>query len=391
MWGWHGPCFSIGGATMLTRIARRNLFYDRRRFVAIAAGVCFSVALVLVQLGLFAGLAENASQVVDHTPGDIWVMARNTGNFQWGQLMPRRTLSVVRSTPGVMWAREIVVGWTQLRHPDGGMQQLEVIGFDPTARVGAPWSVVDGTLDELAIPGRIALDRSAMEKVGAFRVGDHREIRDQRVRIAALSEGITSFTTVPFVFTSLGTARALAGYIGPDDTIYVVAGLEPGASKTAIVAALRARLRHLDVLSRERFSLRTRRYWMFETGMGIGFLLTSSLAIAVGSVIVSQAIYAATNEHFAEYGTLKAMGMSNASLAAVVIVQGLIAGAVGALPGCVLGAVVAASARARGLEAIFAPRLVAATVVVAWLACALAAATSVRRVWSLEPALVFRT
>jgi putative ABC transport system permease protein len=130
---------------------------------------------------------------------------------------------------------------------------------------------------------------------------------------------------------------------------------------------------------------------MFETGMGIGFLLTSSLAIAVGGVIVSQAIYSATNEHFAEYGTLKAMGMSNASLATVVIVQGLIAGVVGALPGCLLGAVVVASARARGLEAIFAPRLVVATVIVAWLTCALAAATSVRRVWSLEPALVFRT
>ncbi len=376
---------------MLLRIARRNLLYDRRRFLAIVAGVCFSVALVLVQLGLFAGLAENASQVIDHTPGDVWVMARNTGNFQWGQVMPRRTLSIVRSTPGIAWAREMVVGWTQLRHPDGGMQQLEVIGFDTAARVGAPWRVVEGSLDELAIPARVALDRSAMEKLGAFRVGDYREIRDQRVRIAALSDGITSFTTVPFVFTSLATARALSGYIGPDDTVYVVAGLAAGASLTATVDELHARLRYLDVLSRERFSTRTRHYWMFETGMGIGFLLTSSLAIGVGTVIVSQAIYAATTEHFAEYGTLKAMGMSNAALAGVVVAQGLIAGAVGAIPGSLLGAGVVALARARGLEAIFAPRLVVATVLVAWLACALAATSSVRRVWKLEPALVFRT
>ncbi len=375
---------------MLTRIARRNLFYDRRRFAAIAAGVCFSIALVLVQLGLFEGLAENASQVIDHTPGDVWVMARNTGNFQWGQLMPRRTVSVVRSTPGVAWARELIVGWTQLRHPDGGMQQLEVLGFDTAARVGAPWRVQAGALDELAIPGRVAFDVSSTEKIGSFRVGEHREIRDQRVRVAAITEGITSFTTVPFVFTSLSTARALTGYIGPDDTIYVVAGLSAGASPAAVIAALRARLSHLDVLATEAFSTRTRRYWMFETGMGIGFLLTSSLAIAVGTVIVSQAIYAATNEHFAEYGTLKAMGMSNRRLAAIVVAQGLISGAVGALPGAALGALVVAAARTRGLEAIFAPRLVVATVVVAWLACAIAAATSVRRVWRLEPAMVFR-
>ena len=41
-------------------------------------------------------------------------------------------------------------------------------------------------------------------------------------------EGITSFTTVPFVFASRDTARSLTGYIGPDDTVYVVAGLAPG-------------------------------------------------------------------------------------------------------------------------------------------------------------------
>ena len=53
---------------MLLRIARRNLLYDKRRFAASLAGVCFSVQLVIVQLGLFAGLAANASQVIDR-PG----------------------------------------------------------------------------------------------------------------------------------------------------------------------------------------------------------------------------------------------------------------------------------------------------------------------------------
>jgi putative ABC transport system permease protein len=376
---------------MLGRIARRNLLYDRRRFAASVAGVSFSVTLVIVQLGLFAGLAANASQVIDRSPGDVWIMGRNTGNFQWGQPIPLRTLAVARSTPGVAWARELVVGWTQVRHPEGGMQQLEVVGFDTADRVGAPWSVVAGTLDELSIPGRIALDRSAMEKVGAFRLGDYREAFDQRVRIAALTEGITSFTTVPFVFSSAATARAMTGYIGPDDTVYVIAGLEAGADRDATVAALRRRLPHVDAFPREAFSARTRRYWMFETGMGIGFLLTSSLAIAVGTVIVSQAIYAATSEHFPEYGTLKAMGMSNRDLAAVVVGQGVVAGLAGSLPGCLVGALVVSAIRQRGLEAILTPGLTVITVLAALLASGLAAATSVKRVWKLEPAVVFRT
>lgn len=375
---------------MVLRIALRNLLYDRRRLVASVAGVCFSVTLVIVQLGLFAGLAANASQVIDRSPGDIWITGRNTGNFQWGQPIPRRTLTVVRSTSGVAWAREIIVGWTQLRHPQGGTQQLEVVGFDPVARVGAPWNVVAGRLDDLAQPGRVALDRSSTEKVGAFAIGDYREMLAHRVRIAAITDGITSFTTVPFVFASLATARRLTGYIGPDETVYVVAGLQPGAARGATVRALRQRLPHVDVFPQAVFSARTRSYWMFETGMGIGFLLTSALAIAVGAVIVSQAIYAATSEHFAEYGTLKAMGMSRWHLGAVVVSQGVLAGLPGSLVGCLIGAVVVTAIRQRGLEAVLTFELAVVTIVAAVLTCALAATTSVKRVWTLEPAVVFR-
>jgi putative ABC transport system permease protein len=129
---------------------------------------------------------------------------------------------------------------------------------------------------------------------------------------------------------------------------------------------------------------------MFETGMGIGFLLTSVLAIAVGTVIVSQNIYAATTEHFAEYGTLKAMGISNRGLAGVVVSQGLLSGLAGSVPGCLLGAAVVEAIKRRGLEATLSPDLVGITIACALATCAVAAATSVSRVWKLEPALVFR-
>jgi putative ABC transport system permease protein len=375
---------------MSLRIAVRNLLYDGRRFLASVVGVSFSVVLVLVQLGLFAGLAANASQVIDRASGDVWITGRHTGNFQWGQPIPRRTLSVARSTPGVAWAEELIAGWTQLRHPEGGMQQLEVVGFDPVSRVGAPWNVVRGDLGMLAIPGRIVLDRSAMAKVGAFEIGTDREMLGHRVRVAALTAGITSFTTVPLVFASLATARAITGYIEPDETVYVVAGIARDASVPATVAALRRRLPHLDVFARAAFSARTRRYWMFETGMGVGFLLTSALAVAVGTVIVSQAIYAATSEHLAEYGTLKAIGMSGSRLALVVVAQGLVAGLAGAVPGALVGAVVVQAIRRRGLEAVLTPELAIATVVASLVTCMAAAVTSVRRVQRLEAAMVFR-
>lgn len=376
---------------MIARIALRNALHDPRRFAASVAGVCFSVVLVLVQLGLFGGMARNSSQIVDRSPGDVWIVGRNTGNFQWGQPFPRRTLDVVRGTAGVAWARDLVAGWAQLRHPDGGMQQVEVIGFDVRSRVGAPWNVVAGSLDHLSIPGRVAFDRSAAERIGAFDLGDDREILARHVRIAAVTEGITSFTTVPLVFASRDTARSIIGYVGPDDTVYVVAGLAPAAELDEVIGRLRSRLPSLDVFAREDFSRHTRRYWMLQTGMGIGFLFTSILAIAVGTVIVSQAIYAATAEHLPEYGTLKAMGMGGVGLGTVVLWQAVLAALTGALPGCLMGAFAVGAIRAHGLEAALTPALIGTTVAAAVVAATLAALTSIARVRRLDAALVFRT
>jgi len=375
---------------MIALIGFRNLLHERRRFLASVAAVAFAILLVLVQLGLFAGLAANASQIIDRSPGDLWVTGRNTGEFQWGQPIPKRALYVARSTPGVAWARELIMGWTQLRHPEGGIQQLQVLGFDPAHRVGAPWNVVEGSLASLGVTGHVALDRSAGAKVAPFGLGDHREMLDRRVRVTAITEGITSFTTVPFVFTSIPTAHRLVPYLGPDDTVYVVVGLTRGADPERVAATLRHRLPRVDVHTTAAFSAQTRYYWVFETGTGIGFLLTALLAVAVGTVILSQAVYTATIEHLPEYGTLKAMGYPNLRLAGIVAWQALLAGIAGALPGCVAGVAVVTLIRNRGLAAALEPAFVLTTIAAGMAAAVLAALGAVRRVWTVEPALVFR-
>ena len=50
---------------------------------------------------------------------------------------------------------------------------------------------------------------------------------------------------------------------------------------------------------------------------------------AVGIAIVGQTMYSATMERLREYGTLKALGMSNGALAGIIVRQALIAGLLG--------------------------------------------------------------
>jgi putative ABC transport system permease protein len=375
---------------MTVSISLRNVLHERRRFLASVAGVSFAVTLVVVQLSLFLGLAANASQIIDRNGGDLWVMSRNTRNFQWGRPIPRRSLALARSTPGVAWAEELLSGWTVMQDTEGGVQSIQLIGFDPARRIGGPWNVIRGDVDALRITPRLGLDLSAQAKIGSFAHGDDRHAGGRRVRIGLVTEGITSFTTVPIAFASLQTTRLLDRDIGPDDTVYVVVGLEPWASPAEVTAVLRARLPFADVHPTADFSRATRRYWMFETGMGVGFLLTSLLALAVGTVIVSQTMFAITADHLPEYGTLKAMGMPSWQLGAIVVGQGTVAGITGALPGAAIGAAVVHAIRAQGLEVVATPAVYAVTMAGAVVMAGCAALTSVRRVWRLDPAMVFR-
>ena len=71
-------------------------------------------------------------------------------------------------------------------------------------------------------------------------------------------------------------------------------------------------------------------YWMFGTGAGITVLIAAVLGLLVGIVVVAQTIYAATVDHIREYGTLKAMGATNAlHLLRVIIVQAVISALIG--------------------------------------------------------------
>ena len=51
-------------------LALKMLLDDKSRFAATVLGVGFAVALVLVQVGLFYGLLENASITIDRCSPD---------------------------------------------------------------------------------------------------------------------------------------------------------------------------------------------------------------------------------------------------------------------------------------------------------------------------------
>ena len=369
-------------------LARKILLHDRVKFAVAAAGVSISVMMVLVQIGLYLGFMQNASNLIDHSEADVWVMGEANENFDFAAPIDERAFYKVASTPGVAHAERMILAFGQFRLADGGTQGVQVVGLERDARLLRPWNVVAGDVARIGESGKITVDVTEFEKLKIKELGARREIFGAEAEVVALTEGIRSFTTSPFVFTNLETARAYS--LMPEDRLtYVLVEAAPGVAPDDLAARLRE-LPHLDAYTTPRLSARARHYWSSRTGVGAGFFTTAALGIIVGLVVVGQILYNGTLEHLREYGTLKAMGARNGAIVRVIMYQALIS----ALVGFAFGGALALGSKyvmtAANLNVLLTPTLVAATAALTVVMCCLAALLSVIKVLRLDPASVFK-
>jgi len=372
-------------------LARRNLFHDRIRFAVTLTGIVFALVLIIIQFGLFLGFATTTSNNIDHSNADLWIVFHGVGYFDTSRMFSERKYYEVLATPGVGQAEKYIQNFANWKKPDGGVENIQIIGFHPGSGLGEPWNVVQGDPMDVKQEDGVIVDELYREKLGVSKIGDRVEIGDHRARVVGFTRGIRSFTTSPFVYTSFKNSL---DYTRPeakqDQLAYILVKAVPGVSAAQLKRNLKERLSDVDVYTRAEFSGRTRFYWMFTTGAGLAVLTAALMGLVVGIAVVAQTIYAATMDHIREYGTLKAMGATNGYLYRVLIEQAVWS----ALLGYALAMVVAhfvVQASENGGAVILMP--VSMSVGMLFLAvgmCVAAAMVSINKVTRLDPATVFR-
>ena len=137
--------------------------------------------------------------------------------------------------------------------------------------------LVDGSIDDLSVPNTVAVDQSYFDRLGVDGVGAIAEIRGQKVQVAAVSRGIRSFTTTPYVFTPLDRARAYTG-TAPNKATYFLARVAPGTDVESVRSRMRANLTDVEILTQAEFRERSRAFWLFDTGAGFALFAGAILA-----------------------------------------------------------------------------------------------------------------
>ncbi len=370
-------------------LARRNLFHDKVRLGVTLTGILFAVVLMAVQTGLFIGFSEATSGLIEKSGADLWVMAERVPYIEQAVRISERKLSQVRVAPGVAQAEKFVARFSQWKKPDGGQEGVFVVGFNPDGDLGAPWNVVAGKTSALKGADNVIIDRLYRAKLGVTRLGETVEINRRRARVVGFTEGIRSFTTMPYVFTSFKNAQDYTA-LPEDQTDYILVRAKTGVEVQALQRSLTARLRDVEVRTTAEFSRTTWFYWLFTTGAGIAVLIAAGLGLLVGVVVVTQTIYATTMDHLREFGTLKAMGASNHYIYRIIIQQALMSAVIGYSLGMAVTLFVVHSSRESGAAILMPWQLAAGMLIITLAMCIGAALVSINRVTRLDPAMVFK-
>jgi putative ABC transport system permease protein len=339
-------------------------------------------------MGLYLGFGHMVTTMIDHASADLWIMPRGTKCFEDPSLIDARNRYRALSVEGVADAVPVVIGFADWRTPAGGTTPVFVIGSDLRSAGLHPWNLVEGRVESLAIPNAVAIDRSYFERLGVSGIGDRAEIRQMAVQVAAVTDGIRSFTTTPYVFMDVDRARAHTG-VSADKATYFLVRLAPGAGIEQVRERILAKISNVEVLTSAEFSDRSRSFWLFGTGAGAALFAGALLGVIVGTVIVAQTLYSSTKDHLNEFATLRAIGSSSRYIHKVIVCQALISAAVGFGLAAVIGRAIVHLTASTALPIVITNGLMIGLFLLTVAMCIGSAIAAIVQVTRIDPAVVF--
>lgn len=369
-------------------LAFRNLFHDRLRFVATVIGIVFSIVLVTIQMGLYLGFGRMVTTMIDHASADLWVMPQGTKCFEDPSLLNTRERYRALAINGVAEAIPVVIGFADWRMPSGAMTPVFVIGSDLRSGGLQPWDLVEGRIEALTNPKAVAVDRTYFDRLGVSGIGATAEIRQQPVQVAAITSGIRSFTTTPFVFMDVDRARTHTG-VPAGKATYLIIRLSADADRDGVRRQLMSNIGDVEVLTPAEFRERSRRFWLFGTGAGAALFAGALLGVIVGTVVVAQTLYASTKEHLNEFATLRAMGSSRGYIYKVIVCQALLSAIIGFAIAALIGDAVVRLTAATALPIVITSGLIAGLFLLTVTMCVASSIAAIVQVTRIDPAMVF--
>ncbi len=382
------------------KIALQMLFGDFGKYIAMIVGIAFATLIMIQQPSIFVGLLTRTYTFINDVGiADIWVMDPGVQFVEEGKPIRDTDLGKVRGIPGVLWAAPLFKGLLSAKLPNGERKTIDLTGIDDATFIGFPTNMVQGSLSDLKKPWAIFMDFEAAQgrlkmtipgqtEKKMLKVGDTLEVNDQRAVIQGFCKSTRNFVLQPKVYTTYSRAVSYA----PSNRrylTYILVKTKPGIDQHDICKLIEERTK-LKAFTAEDFKSQNLWYWLKNTGIPISFGISVLLGFLVGSAIVGQTFYTFILENIKKYAALKAMGLRNATLTRMVLLQAMVVGAIGYGVGTLLATLFGLKFHDSVLAFRMPPILLIFSATGILIIITITSLLSIRKVIKIDPAVVFR-
>ncbi|MCU0574412.1 MAG: ABC transporter permease [Syntrophobacteraceae bacterium] len=382
-------------------VALKMLMGDRGKYLGLIMGLTFAALLITQQSSIFTGLMTRTFSFIDDlSQPDIWVMDPKVQFIDDVKPLQDTELLRVRGVTGVEWAVPLYKGLLKARLEDGNFQIVNVLGLDDATLIGGPPTMIQGRLSDLRGQDSIIVNDVGAEtrlakrprepggKPVPLQVGDVLEINDRRAVVVGICRVSRTFQSQPVIYTTYNRAMTFAPRERKLLSFILVKAAD--GSDVGELARKIAQSTGLAAYTAEEFKKLSFDFYMKNTGIPINFGIAVMLGFFIGTAIAGQTFYNFTLENLRYFGTLKAMGTTNAVLLRMIVLQALVVGVQGF--GLGIGGAALFGYLMRGTQLAF--RLIPEILILAGAAITVivifSALISIRKVMKLEPAIVFK-
>jgi len=343
-------------------LAIRDIRHSLGRFVFTALGIGMLLMIVMGMGGIYRGIVEDATLLVNSIGADLWVVQHGTrGPFAEVSRVPENLADRVASVPGVADARRFVFHTVQ-RERDGKPLRISVTGLDwPTDKgewlplvEGRPLAqnhyemIADRSL-RLILGERVKLGKDTYTVVGItssmissagdglafFTVPDALAIQfdlpGESIRLEQAARrrrtgGVDLGNVNPALLDVVSGPSNRIPSLTPPATSAVIVRLEPGADLAAVAAVI-AGWSDVSAYDSEQARQLLLSGPVEKSRMQLG--LFRVLLSIISAVVMGLILYTMTLDKIPSIALLKLMGASNWVILWMILQQALILGAVG--------------------------------------------------------------
>ena len=366
--------------TRTVPLARRNLLRQRLRFFLSVGGVGMALLLVLSLQAIYNAILDQVTAYPDNAGAPVIASQRGVRTMHMSSsAIPIEVIRKLEHDPRVERAAPILYVSVVLGEQRPVVSYL--IGYRDG---GGPWAMAKGSSRPRG--DQIVLDEQTADRLGGG-LGSQVTALGRRLRVVGLAKDTTSvLTTISFVdYSTFAQAAKLR-----DTASYVLIWPRDGLSAGDLAGGLQHDY-PVTAQTREDFSEQERQVISdMSTGLIRGMIV---IGFVVGLAVAGLSMYTATTARLREYAVLKAIGMRNARLYALISRQAFMTVGAGlALALALLWALAEVVPRlSDSTSFVLTPGSLVQAIAITAAIAVVAALVPARRVARVDPASVYRS